>query len=92
MEKLPIAFNDWVLATWRAAVWECCISEGLWASAYRWNHGLVLFPGPAAKKGDVPAPAQGGRLGAATGSDEVTVTGASLRRCKAKGSGCYQVG
>lgn len=56
-------------------------------TAYRWNHDLVLFPGPAAKNGYVPAPAQGGRPGAATGSDEVTVTvtGASLHRCKAEG-------
>ena len=30
--ELPFAFNDWGLATWRAAVWECCISRGLLGS------------------------------------------------------------
>ena len=31
-EERPFGFNDWVLATWRAAVWECSVSEGLWDS------------------------------------------------------------
>ncbi|MFM9433554.1 ribosomal protein S27AE [Janthinobacterium sp. CG_23.3] len=62
-EVLPIASNEWVLATWRAAAGGAAYRKGSGACIL-WSHSLVWCPGSTVKKkGYVLAPAQGGRLG-----------------------------